>query len=524
MSTATQTGLRRLATPQTAVLAVLVVAALVLRWSLFDVVSGDYRSFLSSWYAHLASSGGFAGLADEFSNYNTPYLALLAALTYLPVDPLVGIKAISVLFDLVLAFFAYRIVRVVRPDSAWLPTILTGIVLFLPTVVMNGGAWAQCDSIYGSMILASLYFLITRRPWVATVFFGIAFAFKLQVIFFLPVLVLVLILNRGRLRTLLAAPAAFLAMLVPALIAGRSLLSQLAVYPAQITGGSGTDRHGLGDPARAAARGGTDGVGGGPPGGGSGGGGSGGGGFGAGGSGGGGFAPAAGTDQVGGGSVGTGHLFTYNAPTPYAWLPSDAGEVWKYAGLALAAVVALAFGIWLLRRRRPLAAGEVLLVAAASTMVVPWLLPEMHERYFYLAEVLLVLAIAVDKRMTLPAAAIQVASSITYLSYLGGSDLVPLEITALLGLLAAVSAGVVLVIRLRPRTSLDPSDPNASVAPTSWTRGCRVALDRASRPPVSRAEQRADLSPEELDESDQVGLVAGGLDGHTGHPELSQSA
>lgn len=475
MPSSTRTGLRRLATPQAAVLAVLVVVALVLRWSLFDVVSGDYRSFLSNWYAHFASSGGFAGLADEFSNYDTPYLALLAVLTYLPIDPLVGIKAISVLFDLVLAFFAYRIVRVARPESVWLPTILTGVVLFLPTVVMNGSAWAQCDSIYGSMILASLYFLLIRRPWAAAVFFGIAFAFKLQAIFFLPVLVLVLILNGLKLRTLLAAPAAFFAMLLPALIAGRSLLSQLAVYPAQITGGSGTGGNGLGDPGRSASRGGAGGGSGGPPGGGSGGGGPGGGGFGG----------AVGTGQAGGGSVGTGHAFTYNAPTPYAWLPSDAGDSWKYVGLAVAAVVALGFGIWLLRRRRPLAAGEVLLVAAASTMVIPWLLPEMHERYFYLAEVLLVVAIAVDKRMILPAVAIQAASSITYLSYLGGSDLIPLEITAVLGLVAAVSAGLGLVLRLR--TS---SEPAAGLE--------RRELSSASDPPASGAarlsERTADVT------------------------------
>lgn len=410
MPLSTGPGLRRWASPQTAVLAVLVIAALILRWSLFDVVSGDYRSFLSNWYAHLASAGGYAGLGDEFSNYNTPYLVLLATLTYLPVDPLVGIKAISVIFDLVLALFAYKIVHVIHPDSAWLPTILTGAVLFLPTVVMNGSAWAQCDSIYGSMILASLYFLITRRPWAASLFFGVAFAFKLQAIFFLPVLVGVLILNRLRLRTLLAAPLAFLAMLLPALVAGRSLLSQLSVYPAQIAGGGTAGGAPFNGPAGARA----------------------GGGFG------------------GGGGVGTGHAFTYNAPTPYAWLPADAGTLWKYVGLAVAGAVALGFGAWLLRRRGPLAPGQVLLVAATSTMVLPWLLPEMHERYFYLAEVLLVLAIAVDKRMLLPAAAIQAASSITYLSYLRGSNLVPLELTAVLGLIASFSAAVLLVLIVRP--------------------------------------------------------------------------
>jgi hypothetical protein len=162
--------------------------------------------------------------------------------------------------------------------------------------------------------------------------------------------------------------------------------------------------------------------------------------------------------------VGTGHAFTFNAPTPYAWLPADAGMLWKYVGLAVAAAVALGFGLWLLRRRRPLAVGEVLLVAATSTLVIPWLLPEMHERYFYLAEVLLVLAIAVDKRMLLPAAAVQAASTITYLSYLGGADLLPLELTALLGLLASVSAAVVLVLRLRAdRNGSPPAVPVPAV-------------------------------------------------------------
>src|ERR1700754_2789321 len=134
MLTSARSGPRRVVSSQTVVLAVLVVAGLALRWSLFGVVSGDYRNDLAPWYAHLASSGGFAGLADNFGNYNTPYLDLLAALTYLPFDPLVGIKLISVFFDLVLTFFAYRIVRAVRAESAWLPTILAGGVLFLPTV------------------------------------------------------------------------------------------------------------------------------------------------------------------------------------------------------------------------------------------------------------------------------------------------------------------------------------------------------------------------------------------------------
>src|SRR5947207_1792835 len=82
-----------------------------------------------------AVNGGFAALGETFSNYNTPYLVLLAAAIYLPVPELVAIKSISVIFDLVLAVFAYKIIRRLRPESRWQPVIGTGLVLVLPTVV-----------------------------------------------------------------------------------------------------------------------------------------------------------------------------------------------------------------------------------------------------------------------------------------------------------------------------------------------------------------------------------------------------
>ncbi|MFL5516648.1 MAG: hypothetical protein ACJ8DJ_10860, partial [Gemmatimonadales bacterium] len=126
------------------------------------------------------------------------------------------------------------------------------------------------------------------------------------------------------------------------------------------------------------------------------------------------------------------------------------------------ALVALGFALWLLRRRRPLTGGQVLLVAATATMVVPLLLPEMHERYFYLAEVLLVLAIAVEGRMLVPAVTVQAASTITYASYLRGADLMPLEATAVLGLAAGIAAATVLVLHVR-RADRQPEVAGESV-------------------------------------------------------------
>ena len=416
--------------PRRAGMAALVLMALALRWQFVGFQSGDFRTFLSVWYAYINTHGHLAALRDpSFSNYNTPYLALLALASYLPVPAIVAIKAISVLFDLVLASFGALIVREVRPGSTWTPTVAFGALLFLPTVTMNSGVWAQCDSIYAAGCLASVLSLIKGRPWAASAWFGVAFAFKLQAIFLLPVLVAVLIVNRHRIWALVAAPVTFLACLVPALLAGRSLMSQLLVYPNQITDSSGAAGNGGG-----AAGGAAGGVPGGVVAGGA--------------------RPSSPGQGVGGGfTLNDGQSFTHNAPTIYAWLPPNASVGWMYAGLGLTAVVVGGFGVWLLVRRRRLGSGHILLVAAAATLLVPLLLPEMHERYFYLAEVLTVLAIFVEPRHVLSAVAIQFASVTTYLNYLQNQSVFPLGAAAAAALAGGLIA-VAIVIDALSRPSL----------------------------------------------------------------------
>jgi len=333
------------------------------------------------------------------------------------------VKALSVASDLALAGVGAGMVRFVRPGWRWAPTVTFGVLFWLPTVVMNGAVWAQCDSLYAAAGLAAVLYLMKGRPGLASAWLGVSFALKLQAIFLLPVLVGVVLVNRHRLRSLLWAPVSFLACLVPALLAGRGLVSQLMVYPAQILDPAGTGVT-VGGGAGAGGPGGRPG---GVPGG-------------AG-------APGGGT---GGFTLNDGQSFTHNAPTPYAWLSANAPVGWKYAGLALTALVVLGFGVWLLRRRRPLDAGQILLVAATASLLIPMLLPEMHERYLYLAEVLCVVAAVLDGRFLLVAVAIQLASVTTYLAYLLDQRSIPLPLAAAIAVPAAVAAGVLLVRELSP--------------------------------------------------------------------------
>ena len=52
--------------------------ALVLRISLYHVETSDYTMFVSQWYDFIQTHSGFAALKYNFSNYNVPYLYLLA--------------------------------------------------------------------------------------------------------------------------------------------------------------------------------------------------------------------------------------------------------------------------------------------------------------------------------------------------------------------------------------------------------------------------------------------------------------
>jgi Gpi18-like mannosyltransferase len=81
---------------------------------------------------------------------------------------------------------------------------------------------------------------------------------------------------------------------------------------------------------------------------------------------------------------------TMHAPSALSWIP-ESGRYFDYfypAALILAAsaAIALALAIWLSPSR--LTRSLVLELALISSMLLPFLLPKMHERYFYVADLL----------------------------------------------------------------------------------------------------------------------------------------
>jgi len=90
--------------------------SLLLRISMFDFESGDYRRFLSRWYDHFVEHGRWHGLgefAEQLPSYCYPpfYLYLISLSTLLPLPKLYAIKLISVAMDYLAAAYVGRLAR-----------------------------------------------------------------------------------------------------------------------------------------------------------------------------------------------------------------------------------------------------------------------------------------------------------------------------------------------------------------------------------------------------------------------------
>jgi Gpi18-like mannosyltransferase len=331
----------------------LLLCALLVRYLARPYVTRDYTFWLEPWYRHLEASGGFAGLKDDFSNYNVPYLYLLAGLTYLPIYPLTGIKLISCLFDLLLAFFVYRIVGL-RYRVPWVPRLAAIVVLLLPTVFMNSAVWAQCDSVYAAPAVGGLYYLMVRRPWLGCFLLGVALAVKLQAIFLFPVLLAAVVVRQVPWRSLLAIPGAYVALALPAALLGHGLRDLALVY----------------------------------------------------------------VDQAG-----VSNALTHNGPNLYQFirLPAESPIIYSVAtyfacGLALLIVLAVFFS------GRELTPERYVVGGLLSVLVTVFFLPGMHERYFYLADVLSVAAMFLLPRLWPVPLLMQVGSGLAYVPFMFGTQ------------------------------------------------------------------------------------------------------
>ena len=210
--------------------------ALIIRYYFFNIESDDYKVFLLPWTKHFAESNAFSGLKTTDSNYNVPYLYLLLFISKLNINYLFSIKAISVFFDFLGAIGCYFIVKFLKGrDGELLAAITYALVLFNPIVILNSAAWAQCDMIYTSFIIFSLYYILKKDYIKAFILFGISFAFKLQAIFLLPLYVLLYFKKKSfSIFNFLIIPLVYIIIYIPSVLVGRPLWKIFGIYFGQV--------------------------------------------------------------------------------------------------------------------------------------------------------------------------------------------------------------------------------------------------------------------------------------------------
>lgn len=353
--------------------AVLIIGAFVIRGMMLSHETLDYQDFLTVWVSYFREYGGWSAIAHPIGNYNVPYLYFLALFSYSGIKDLFLIKLLSIFFDILLAWAAVRIVEQFT-DSNIRKLCIFFIVLYLPTVALNGSYWGQCDSIYAAFALFALGQGLRGRSASAIILFACAFSFKLQAVFILPVILVLLVHNKCLWWHLLLFPATYAVLILPAVLSGFPAIDAITLYFDQM-------------------------------------------------------------DTVGSG-------LNYNSPSVYSLfgnLPNQdfASEIGIIAAAAAVALILLS-DITSKRKNDP----RIFSAALIFVLIVPFLLPHMHERYFFLADIISVIAAFISPWYFGLPILVQFASLLGYHAYLKGFYLYPMSYGAI-AMIVAISLSLI---------------------------------------------------------------------------------
>ncbi len=346
-----------------------VIVAFLTRASLFPYVSRDLTDYVLPWFLHLSDKSFAEAFGAPFANYNPPYVYLLWLASRLGGEPVLSIKLLGVLFDFLCALFGALLARGFGVSA--LASFV--VILFLPTMVLNGSMWGQADAVYVAFILAAVLSLVQDKPQLSFLLWGCSFAVKGQALFVLPAYFILWVAEVIDLRTAVKgvciAAVVFLVALVPTLFAGQSLVDLFDMYPAQFA---------------------------------------------------------------------TYKSLSMRAPNVWQWFKNDGFLLYRAAGMCFTAGMVILWGLFSADRHYKDRKTAVLLAFTLSALLVPFFAPKMHDRYFFMADVLTVVLALVVRRTWWIALCVNLASLFAYMDSILGVRPCKLSIVAFLNLAALI--------------------------------------------------------------------------------------
>ncbi len=313
--------------------------------------NGDYESFLQKWIYFIETHGYFNALKYDFSNYAPAYQYILVIIAKLGINSLYGIKMVSIIFEYLIAFFIGSLLYE-KTGKSYLKLAAFAIFPLLPTVLINSSYWAQCDSVYTCFIIGSLFFFFKDKKWLCFLFLGIAISFKFQTIIILPFYFILLLRKQVQWYHFLIVPAVYILSILPAWIAGRPFEELLTVYWVQANKYTN---------------------------------------------------------------------LTLNFPNIYVWINDDFSlfsnvhySFIKNTGLVFTTLVCLVSAVILKNKKYDFSFEVMIKLAFLCAVLVPFILPGMHERYMFLGDILAVIyALLFMRKLYIPVGILMI-STISY--------------------------------------------------------------------------------------------------------------
>ncbi|AVH75875.1 hypothetical protein [Weissella koreensis] len=212
--------------------------SIVIRYFGLSFRSIDMNAFLLPWYDQIKSMGAIKSLGTQVGDYNFLYQMYIVLITKINVSAIFGYKILSILFDyglaVVIGFLSVFLFD--NKNKNYIFIAGYSFTLFLPTVILNSAYWGQADSIYSFFAILSLLFLLRNKYLFSFISLGIAFGFKLQTVFILPVFLLVYLIRKNfSIFYFLLIPVTMYFIYIPSFIFGRSILSPISVYMNQVS-------------------------------------------------------------------------------------------------------------------------------------------------------------------------------------------------------------------------------------------------------------------------------------------------
>ena len=199
------------------------LGGLLIRYWTIGFHSEDMDIFLR-WYRNIAENGGYRALSEQTGNYGVLFQTLLVIAYYLPLSPVVAIKAVLLPFDFVQAIAVGLIVKKIS-GSKLSGAIGYAVALNFPIVLLNGALWGQCESLITGFGLLAFYLVLERKPVWAFISLGVAFSVKLQGIFFLPFFLFYYVYKKEySLLHFLLIPVTIVVTSLPGIVQGRSIV------------------------------------------------------------------------------------------------------------------------------------------------------------------------------------------------------------------------------------------------------------------------------------------------------------